>query len=386
MVGKTVLILGGGFGGLATANQLRRLLATEHRVVVVERQSTFYMWPFNMRLMAGEAKDRREGERALSGLARKGIEWVQGEVQELDPKARRVRTSSGILEGDFVVIALGAEKDATAVPGFAESAYNLYDPDGALRIYNALQEFDSGRAVVLISRTPFSCPAAPYEAAFLMDSAFRSKGNRNRVEIAIYTPEPRPMPAAGPQMGEAVIGMLKERDISYYPQQKLQRIENTSHKIVFEGGQAPFDLLVGIPPHFAPKVVREAGLTDETGWIPVDLQTMETRYPGVFALGDVTFIRQPNPTGLPLPKAWVIADEQARVVARNIAAQIRSEDQSNKYDGKGFCYIEVGGGQAAYGSGSFYEYPAARVYLEPPSHHHHEERKKGEMEQLETLV
>ncbi|MDO8636421.1 MAG: NAD(P)/FAD-dependent oxidoreductase, partial [Dehalococcoidia bacterium] len=136
----------------------------------------------------------------------------------------------------------------------------------------------------------------------------------------------------------------------------------------------------------APKVVRQAGLTDETGWIPVNLETLETTYPGVFALGDITSIRQPNPTGLFLPKAWVFADEQARVVAKNIAAQIKGEDKSNKFDGKGFCYVEVGGGQAAYGSGNFYEYPAARVYLEPPSPRHHEERKKTELEQLETLV
>lgn len=386
MAGKTVLILGGGFGGLATANQVRKVLPPEHRVVVVEKQSTFYMCSFNMRLLAGEAKGRGEGERALSGLTRKGIEWVQGEVLEIDPGARRVRTSVGTVEGDFVVIALGAEKDAAGVQGFPESAHNLYDSEGALRVYHAVQKLDSGRAVVLVSRTPFSCPAAPYEAAFLLDSALRSKGNRNKVEIAIYTPEPRPMPAAGPQMGEAVIGMLKERGIAYYPQQKLQKIENGSRKIVFEGGQAAFDLLVGIPPHLSPKVVREAGLTDETGWVPVDLRTLETRYPGVFALGDVTSIRQPNPTGLFLPKAWVFADEEARVVAKNIAAQISGEERSAGFDGKGFCYVEVGGGQAAYGSGNFYEYPSARVYLEPPSLRHHEERKKTELEQLETLV
>ncbi|MDP2954541.1 MAG: FAD/NAD(P)-binding oxidoreductase, partial [Chloroflexota bacterium] len=227
---------------------------------------------------------------------------------------------------------------------------------------------------------------APYEAAFLMDSAFRRKGNRQRVEIAVYTPEPRPMPAAGPQMGEAVIGMLRERDIKYYPQHKLQKIDSGSRKIVFEGGEAPFDLLVGIPPHASPKVVREAGLTDETGWIPVDLNTLETRYPGVFALGDVTSIRQPNPTGLFLPKAWVFADEESRVIARNIVAELKGEDKSSKFGGKGFCYVAVGDGLAAYGSGDFYAYPAARVWLEPPSLRHHEERKKLELELLETLV
>ncbi|MBU2608261.1 MAG: NAD(P)/FAD-dependent oxidoreductase [Chloroflexi bacterium] len=386
MAGKTIVILGGGFGGLSTAQQLRRVIAPEHRVVVVEREDTFYLCAFNMRLMAGEMKDQREGERSLSELARKGIEWVHGEVLELDPTARRVRTSSATLEGDYLIIALGAEKDGSIIPGFTESAYNLHDVNSARLIHQPLQEFETGRAIVLVCRSPFSCPSSPYEAAFLMDSTFRKKGNRQHVEVAIYTPELRPMGAAGPEMGNAVIGLLKERDIGYYPQQKVQRIESGSRKIVFEEGETSFDLLVGVPPHVAPKVVREAGLTDETGWVPVEIDTLETRYPGVYALGDVTSIRQPNPTGLFLPKAGVFADEQSRVVAANIAAELRGEDKSKRLDGKGFCYIEVGDGLAAYGSGNFFSYPGPNTYLEPPSKKHHEERKKLEMEQLEDLV
>jgi sulfide:quinone oxidoreductase len=163
-------------------------------------------------------------------------------------------------------------------------------------------------------------------------------------------------------------------------------LENGSHTIVFEKGEASFDLLVGIPPHIAPKVVREAGLTDETGWIPVEIDTLETHYPGVYALGDITSARQPNPTGLFLPKAGVFADEQSRVVAVNIAAELRGEDKSKRYHGKGFCYIEVGEGMAAYGSGDFYGYPGPRVYLEPPSESYHKERKKLELDQLGELV
>jgi sulfide:quinone oxidoreductase len=187
-------------------------------------------------------------------------------------------------------------------------------------------------------------------------------------------------------MGDALISMLKGRDIKYYPQHKVKRIESEDHKIIFEGSEVPFDLLVGIPPQVAPRVVQQAGLTDETGWIPVEIDTLETSYPGVFAIGDVTSIKQPNPTGLSVPKAGVFADEQARVVAANIVADINGEDKSKRFDGKGFCYIEVGDGLAAYGSGNFYGYPGPVVYLEPPSRNFHEERKRLELDQLDELV
>ncbi len=384
MTGKTIVILGGGFGGLITAQQLRRMLPPEHRVVVVERQDTISLCAFNMRFMIGEIKDQREVERALSELANKGIEWVHDEILDIDPSARRIRTSSGTIQGDYLIIALGAEKDGSDIPGFTESAHNLYDANEAIQVHKSLQKLDTGRAIVLVCRSPFSCPAAPYEAAFLMDSTFRSRGNRRRIEVAVYTPELKPMGGAGPAVGDALIGMLAEHDIKFYPQHKLQRIEKD--KIVFEEVKAHFELLVGIPPHSAPKVVREAGLTDKTGWIPVKIDTLETSHPGVYAIGDVTSIKQPNPTGLSLPKAGVFADEQSRAVAANIAAELRGKDKSKKFDGKGFCYIEVGEGQAAYGSGNFYGYPSPSVFLEPPSQKYHEERKKLELDQLADLV
>jgi len=206
------------------------------------------------------------------------------------------------------------------------------------------------------------------------------------VEVDIYTPEPKPFPAAGAEMSDNVLSILKERDIQYHAKHVVKKIDSGARKLIFDGEEPSFDLLVGIPPHCAPRVVLESGLTDETGWIPVDLATLETRYPGVFALGDVTTIRQPNPTGLFLPKAWVFADEQARVIAKNIAAQLKAEEASSKFDGKGFCYLEVGDGQAAYGSGNFFAYPAAKVFMEPPSKRLHDERKKTELEQLQSLV
>jgi sulfide:quinone oxidoreductase len=329
--------------------------------------------------MTGERKDPGEGEHELSRLASTGIEFVHGDIQAIDPAAMTVQTTAGTLQGDYIVIALGTERNPQAVPGFAESALNLYDGHGAMQIQQALQEFSGGRIVILISRTPFSCPSAPYEAAFLIESVLRKRGVRQRAEIALYTPEDLPMLVAGTHVGSALVKMLEERGIEFHREQIPMKLDPASRRILFELEDTSFDLLVGVPPHTAPQAVRESGLVDASGWVPVDPTTLQTRYPGVFAIGDVTAVRLPN--GMFLPKSGVFADGQARAVAENIAVEISGEGRATQYTGHGFCHIEVGDGKAAYGSGNFYGIPRPRVTLEPPS-----ERYRQEKEELERTV
>jgi sulfide:quinone oxidoreductase len=373
---KTILILGGGVGGIMAAANLRRLCAPEQRVVVIERSATFSLRMANLWLITGERERPEEGERKLSQLAERGIEWVQAEIEGIDPVAKTVKTSAGTLAGDYLVIALGAERHPEAVPGFAEAALDLYDTAGALRIRQALEGFNGGRVVVLVARTPFSCPSAPYEAACLIDTVLRKRGVRKRSSIAVYTPEDLPMPVAGPDVGATLVEILREREIEFHAEQIVMKIDPGPHTARFELEDATFDLLIGIPPHRVPQVLNAAKLADASGWVPVDPSTLNTRHPGVYAIGDATSIRLP--VGMFLPKAGVFADEEARVVAENIAAEVAGKTGTSRFNGNGFCYIEVGDDKAAYGAGNFYGIPTPTISLEPPSSRYR--REKHELE------
>ncbi len=372
MTARSTIILGGGLGGVLAAIRLRRLVASEHRIVLVEQRPAFAMPMANLWLLSGERSDRRAGERPLAGLARHGIEVVEARIQSIDAAAKRVETTAGAFDAGHLVIALGAAKAPQALPGFVESAIDFYDTDGATRARAAIDEFAGGRVVVLVARTPFSCPSAPYEAALLVDARLRERGVRDRSEVAVYTPEDLPMLAAGEHVGEALVDMLKERGIEFHREQIAMKIDAARRRILFEVDDTSFDLLLGVPAHLAPAVVRESGLTDASGWIPVDATTLRTRHEGVYAIGDVTAVRLAN--GMFLPKAGVFADGQASTVAAAIAAEIAGGAPPQQYDGRGFCFIETGGGKAAYGAGNFYGIPAPRVTLEPPSQAYHREK------------
>ena len=373
MAGKTVLILGGGWGGMALAYSLRGMLADEHRVVVIEKNDTFALCMSNLKIMTGEWNSPADARRQMSNISREGIEWVHEEAVSIDPVAREVRTDSQTLKADYLVIALGAGLDPSGVPGFAESTYNLYKAGGAHGLQQALADFDGGKIVTLISRMPYRCPAAPFEAIFLMDSLFREKGIRDRVDLSIHAPGPRPMAVAGPAVGDALLGMLADRDIAY-GNHVVSSIDSASRKVLFDGDEDPFDLLVGVPPHKAPQAVTDSGLTDASGYIHVHPQTLEaltdvenlqTDYSHVYAIGDVTTVTLLNM--MPLPKTGVFAESEGRVVAENIVADIAGAPASARYDGRGECPVDIGGGLAALAGGAFYASPGPRITLEPPS-------------------
>lgn len=357
---------------MTAAHHLRGLVPSDHRIIVIERSPKFSLGLSNLGLMTGERTSVDEIQRDMAKLKRPGIEWIPADVQAVDPTSRKVETGDGVFSADYIVLALGAELDAEAIPGFQDAAHNLYTTAGAAALHDALERLEGGRIAVLVAGAPFRCPAAPYEAAMLLEAWTREHGIRDRVEIDLYTPESIPMAVAGPAVGEALTTFLDERGIGLHFEQQVTEIDEAATTIRFGTGEASYDLLAGIPPHRAPTALQ--ALIDASGYVPVHPQTLEilsdpdtlaVQYPGVYAIGDVAAVRLLN--SMLLPKAGVFAEGQAQVVAEAIAADINNDPRPGVYDGHGFCYVDVGDGLAAYGVGDFYAFPGPRVRLQEPT-------------------
>src|ERR671919_757314 len=366
MNGNDVIILGGGSGGLATAGRLKELLKGMANVTIMDRESTFVMGFSLLRVMTGEKTEHEVGV-PKEKISQKGIRFVNSEVDKIDTTKKNVATTSnGEFAYDYLVVALGAELAPEKVPGF-ESAFHMYTLEDAKKLRDALSSFRGGSIRLVVSSTPFKCPPAPYEAVMLIDDYLRSKGLRDKSDIQIFTPEPQPMPIAGPEVGDTVISMLNEKGIGFHNNAKVSSIDGSSKQIVFENGtREKYDLLIAIPPHTSPKVVRESDLSDAaSGWIPVDPKNMQTRHDRVYAIGDVAAVKLPS-SGMMLPKAATFAFGQAEIVASNIASLVLGTE-TRSWDGFGECFIETGSGNAGYGSGSFYASPKPVINLQIPS-------------------
>jgi sulfide:quinone oxidoreductase len=364
---QSVVILGGGVGGIVAANELARRLGPSHRITLVERSAQHAFAPSFLWLMTG---DRRAAQisRDVRRLVHPRVEVVQASACAIDWTAARVDTEGGrAIPYDSLLIALGAELAPDAIPGLAEAGHTFCTLEGAERLRQTLQGFTGRTVAVVVSSLPYKCPGAPHEAAMLLCDYFRRSGLRG-VDVHLFTPEPQAMPVAGPELGAAVSAMLESRGIAFHPLHRLTRVQPAARELVFEG-QSPFhyDLLVAIPPHRGPRLVREAGLANDAGWVPVDRRSLVTPRERVYAIGDVTTIPIPGRwqenVPLMLPKAGVFAHAQALVVAQRIAADLDGASTRAEFCGDGYCMLEAGDDLAGFAFGNFFAEPAPEIRL-----------------------
>jgi sulfide:quinone oxidoreductase len=359
------------------AHEVRKKLGADHEVTVIDRAPQFLMGLRKPWAVVGlESLEGGRRNRAL--LEKAGVRFVPSRITRIEPAARRVETEAGAFDGDHLVVALGAEPRADLVPGLSENAHNLYDAASIPALADAVARFEGGVIRILIAGAPYKCPPAPYETAMLLDEHLRERGLKERSTLAVSTIQPLLLPNAGKE-GSAWVGrQLDERGIAWQTGCKVKAIEPT--RVVFEDGEATFDLLIGVPPHRPPAVVRDSGLEGQGPWVAVDPSTLRTKFENVFAIGDVTLIKLAN--DLPLPKAGLFAELQGLQVAAAIVADVRKTPRPPPFDGRGYCFVELGREVAGRVEGDFFAKPEPRVVVGEVSAARAAEKRNFETERL----
>ncbi|MDH4112459.1 MAG: FAD-dependent oxidoreductase [Actinomycetota bacterium] len=351
-----VVILGAGFGGLELSARLAEALGDDVDITLIDKADSFVFGFSKLDVMFG--RQTPEAVRLhYRDLAASGVRFRQETITLIDAESRRVVTDLGSYEADVLIVALGADLDVGDTPGLVEAGNEFYTVEGAERLRDVIPAFTSGAAIVGVTSSPFKCPPAPSEAALLLDAHMRARGLRDAVDISVVMPFGIPIPPS-PATSKAILQAFAERDITFVPDRLVTSLDATERVAVLDDGQRlPYELFLGIPRHRVPEVVASSGMTVD-GWIPVDPSTLATRFPGVYAVGDVTSVGT--------PKAGVFAEGAAAVVADELIAQIRGGEPAAPYGGTGSCYIEFGDREVARVDVDFFSGPSPTgTFVEP---------------------
>lgn len=378
--GKRVIILGAGFGGLTVANLLRKGLSPEHQLVVIDKKDYFIMGLVNLWILSGNRR-LEDSKVSLNKLNNKGIEFLNEDIIQLDLNKKTVTTKSNKkVEYDYLIIALGVDYALERIKGFVESrekVFNLYDAEQVTKLREKIVSLKNGRIAICITDIPYKCPPAPYEASLIIHDILTKNGTRDSIDIDVYTPTSIALPVAGPKVSQDVVSLLNSHHINFHSLHKLKAVLDDDGEAQFENGnRINYTVLIGIPPHRIPMVVANSyGLIKEGGnWINVDKFTLRTNYENVFAIGDVTEIKV-NQNAV-IPKAGIFAEGEAKIVAQQIIDEISNNNkaQNSRFDGKGYCFMEVGGKKAGYIATDFYSEEGPITKLESPSEESYEKK------------
>lgn len=329
-----VLVLGAGFGGLELSSILSETIGDQLDLTLIDQHDSFYFGFSKLEIMFGR-KSSDAVKISYSSISKPGVQFRQESITAIDPVLKKVTTSKGVYETDILVVALGANYDIQATPGLAEYGNQYYSFEGAEKLREVIPGFKKGHAIVGVCGAPFKCPPAPSEAALMLHDYLTETGIRDACTISLVIPFGSPIPPS-PDSSKALVKAFEERNIRFIPERKISALDKSGKAILDDGTEMPCDLFLGIPKHVAPDVVLQSGMT-ENGWIPVDRMNLLTKFPQVYAIGDVTSVGT--------PKAGVFAEGAAKIAAASIIASFNKSENHAGYIGAGSCYIEFGHGE-----------------------------------------
>ncbi|MDC0883705.1 FAD/NAD(P)-binding oxidoreductase [Nitrosopumilus sp.] len=332
-----VVILGGGFGGLSAANEIRNSLdSSKVKITIIDKKDWFMVGYAKLWIMNG-TRTFENSIGSLNELPKKQINFIKDEIIEINYNNNFVKTNSENISFDFLIISMGAVLAPERVTGLVENGFNLYDHNQLDEIHQKLDKIESGKIAIVIMGMPYKCPPAPFEASLLVDSMLRKRGIRDSVQIDFYSPAPITLPAAGPEVSKKILDLVNSEKITFHNSKKIIRVE--PKKLIFENDEYSFDILLAIPPHIAPKVIYDSNLAKEPGFIPIN-RDCKTPHENIFAVGDVTSLVVTD--SMAVPKAGIFAEGEGIAVAKNIVSKIESKESSALFDGKGGCFLESG--------------------------------------------
>lgn len=352
-----VLVLGAGFGGLELSSILSEQLGDKLELTLIDQHDSFYFGFSKLDVMFGRKKTDSV-KIPYRHMVKPGVRFRQETITAIDPVTKRVTTQHGTYDADVLVVALGANYDIDATPGLAKGGNEYYSFAGAEKLRDVIPQFTSGHAIVGVCGAPFKCPPAPSEAALMLHDYLLKRGVRDACTISLVMPFGSPIPPS-PDTSKALLRAFEERHIQFIPQRKVRSIDPSRKVAVLDDtSEMPFNLFLGIPKHVAPDVVLQSGLA-ENGWIPVDRSSLLTKFPDVYAVGDVTSVGT--------PKAGVFAEGAAKVAARSIIATYQGNEKPASFTGAGSCYIEFGEGRVGRVDVDFFSGPKPQGIHHEPS-------------------
>ena len=376
-----VLVLGGGFGGLSAANEIRKFLSSSQvKITVVDKKNWFMVGFVKLWIIKG-TRTFENSTALLTGLAKKEINFLNEEILQIDLENKNIKTTTSNLSYDYLIVAMGASLAPDKIQGLTENGMNLYDYKQSEQIHNKITNLKTGKIAISIMGMPYKCPPAPFEASLIIDSMLRENKTRDSVQIHFYSPAPITLPAAGPEISKQVLELISSEKIIFHDSCKIKSVE--PNKLIFENSEADFDLLLAIPPHVAPDVIYESGLAKQGNFIPIN-RDCKTPFENVYAIGDVTSLKVTET--MAVPKAGVFAEGEGDTVAQNIVSKIQSKEESALFDGKGSCFIESGRDTASLIEVDMFSGPAPSTNLTESTSEHLDEKLQFEKDRFSNWL